>query len=274
MNKKGIALYGLLGALVTSSGFAGEMGPVLLTDPGKIYVAIFGGAGGSDKINISQFGTACFTEADGGPLAVDAFGATNRRSVGLVGGHIGYQWMEIPVNSWGVVPAVELEGYYLGKSNFNGHDLNNNTARLPEHDFLVTYPLSTGVFLTNAVLNFNLPSHSRFHPYVGGGIGGAVVSISHARARQIAPPEPGINHYNAKDGDKDATFAAQGKAGLKFDFSSHGSLFVEYRGLYLAQTNYSFGSTVYPGHAATSNWLVKLGSQFYNTGAVGIQFSV
>lgn len=38
----------------------------------------------------------------------------------------------------GITPAVELEGYYLGKSRFTGHDLNNDTTRLPEHDFLVS----------------------------------------------------------------------------------------------------------------------------------------
>jgi opacity protein-like surface antigen len=173
-------------------------------------------------------------------------------------------------SSWGLAPAIELEGFYLGKSSFTGHDINNNTTRLPEHDFLVNYPMTSGVFLANAILNLT-PSQTRYHPYIAAGIGGAVLSIAHATATQTSPAEPGINHYNSNPNDTAATFAAQGKAGLSFDLTQHISLFAEYRGVYLANTSYSFGSTAYVGHPATSNWRVELGSQYYNTGVLGLR---
>lgn len=275
-----IAIIGILFALTSSEANASccVMGPTKFSPPGEVYVGIFGGGGTSTKINVSQFGTAYYTEANGGPLAVDAFGKTDRRTVGLVGGHVGYQWLEIfsnpPNSQWGLAPAVEWEGYYLSKSSFTSHDINNDTVRLPEHDFLVTYPMKAGVFLTNAVLSINPSCLSRFHPYVGAGIGAAVVSISNANAAQVSPAEPGINHYNSDASDTDTTFAAQTKVGLNVDLCRNISIFVEYRWLYLSDSHYEFGSTVYPGHPATSNWLVKMDSQCYNMGAIGIQYRI
>lgn len=271
----------LLGVLLALSGaeiHAGTMGPSQVTTTEKIYFGIFGGGGSSNQVNISQYGSAFFPEANGGPLAVNAFGHTNSRNVGIVGGHIGYQWRDIFLNSVNnqasLSPAVELEGYYIGKSSFTGHDLSNDTTRLPEHDFLVTYPVSAGVFLANTVLNFNLANYARWHPYVGAGIGAAVVSISHAGSLQIAPFEANVNHYNGNPNDTVATFAAQTKVGLNFTISEHLSVFAEYRWLYIADTNFTFGSTVYPTHAPTSSWNANLGAQYYNMGAGGIRFTV
>ncbi|RAP37053.1 hypothetical protein B1207_06415 [Legionella quinlivanii] len=267
---------GLMLAL-TGAGHAGTMGPVVTAVPNTIYFGVFGGGGASTKTDIYQYGTAFFDEAAGGPLAVDAFGRSNSRSVGILGGQVGYQWAEIlsnPFNSnWGLVPAFELEGYYLGKSKFTGHEINNNTTRLPEHDFLVSYPMKAGVFLANAVLNFN-SAECKFRPYVGAGIGGALISVDHARSIQVAPPEPGVNHYSANTSDEESVFAGQVKVGTSYVFSEHASIFAEYRWLHLAASNYTFGSTVFPGHAATSPWLVELDSQNYNLGAIGIRYTV
>lgn len=272
------AVLGVLLALSSAEIQAGTMGPTQTPATEKVYFSIFGGGGSSNRININQYGTAFYPEANGGPLAVNAFGQTNSRNIGMVGGHIGYQWGDIFLNSFSsetsLSPAVELEGYYVGKASFTGHDINNDTSRLPEHDFLVTYPMSTGVFLANTVLNLNLANYARWHPYVGAGIGAAVVSISHADSFQIAPLEANVNHYNGNPHDKAASFAAQTKVGLNFEFNEHLSVFAEYRWLYIADTNFTFGSTVYPTHVPTSSWNAHLGAQSYNLGAGGIRFTV
>ena len=249
-----------LGVLLALSGAeiqAGTMGPVEIAATQKVYFSIFGGGGSSNRVNVNQYGTALFAEAIGGPLAVNAFGRTDRRNAGMIGGNVGYQFSDILLNSFSsqtsLSPAIELEGYYLGKSTFSAHDINNDTTRLAEHDFLVTYPLRTGVFLVNTVLNFNSANYSRWSPYVGAGIGAAVLSISNAGSLQVAPPEPGVNHYNGNPNDKTSAFAAQAKAGLNFAVTEHLSIFAEYRFLYIANANFTFGSTVFPGHAATTS---------------------
>lgn len=277
-NSKKITTFviGVVCALTGVNAYAGTMGEIPCASK-RVYAGVFGGAGASNKVNVSQLGTAYFTEALGGPLAVDAFGKTNSRTVGLVGGHVGYQWAEVlnPLSlSWGLAPAAELEGYYLSSSKFTSHDINNNTPRLEEHDFLVTYPMQTGVFLANAVLNFNMPQYDGLHPYVGVGIGAAITSIRNASSIQVAPAEVGVNHYNSHVNANAATFASQVKAGLDYSFYNNLSVFAEYRWLYLANTSYTFGSTVFPGHAATSSWMVNFGSQYYNMGDVGIRYSV
>lgn len=271
------SMIGILLALTSTEANAGTMGPEVISLPGKVYFGVFGGAGAAEKVDISQYGTAFFTEALGGPLAVNAFGRTHSGTVGLVGGHVGFQWLNMASNffnsQWSLIPAFELEGYYVGRNTFTGHEINNDTTRLPEHDFLVKYPTSTGAFLVNAVLSLD-SGQSRFHPYIAGGIGAGVQSISKATALQVSPPELGVNHYNAHTNNSDSAFAAQGKAGLAFDLSRNFSIFAEYRGLYIADTSYTFGSTVYPGHAATSNWQVEMDSKYYNLGAVGIHYTV
>jgi opacity protein-like surface antigen len=189
---------------------------------------------------------------------------------------VGYQGHEIlldPKSQWALVPAAELEGYYLGNTSYTGHLINDEATRLDEHDFTVTYPIERGVFLTNAVFNLNIPCY-RFHPYVGLGFGAAIVNISGADSLQVSPPEAGVNHYNSSTGDTAPTFAGQVKAGVSYDINDCLSLFAEYRWLYLSTTHFTFGSTVYPGHAVTSSWQVKLDHQNFNMGAVGIRLSL
>ena len=134
--------------------------------------------------------------------------------------------------------------------------------------------MTTGVFLANTVLNLNLANYTNWHPYVAGGIGAAVLSISNANALQVAPLEANVNHYNGNTKDNAAAFAAQTKVGLNFSYNDHLSLFAEYRWLYTADTNFTFGSTVYPTHAATSSWNTHFGAQYYNMGAAGIRFII
>lgn len=264
---------------LTASIFASytPVGLAAATTPGKFYVGVFGGLGSSNDFNANQFGTAYFSEATGGPLSINASGQLGSQSTSFFGAQLGYQAQGISLNSsspWTLGPAAELEGYSMGNSTFNGSLISNSTrVPNPEHDFVVSYPMSNTVFLANAVLNFN---HSRLpvHPYIGVGIGGAIVKISGASAAQVDPVEAGINHYNTNSNDTDSTFAGQIKLGLSYDINKYVSLFADYRWLYLASTDFVFGPTVYPTHVETSDWQVGLDSQKYNLGSVGIRFNL
>jgi len=248
-----------------------------LPSSGRLYVGVFGGSGWATGDTLTQQGTAFYADASGGPLAVDAFGNARMYTPWFVGAHIGYQLPEQLFNTaystWGISPAAEFEGYYLS-STAHGDDINNDTSRAPEHDFSVHYPMNIRVFLINGVLDFNLAHHPRFHPYVGLGFGTAIVSVVEAISTQTQPPEVGINHYNSETNSVATTFAAQPKLGLRFDITKHISAFAEYRFLYLANTNYTFGSTVYATHVPTAPWLVRMGPNYYNFGAIGLEYSL
>ncbi|WP_019215497.1 porin family protein [Legionella tunisiensis] len=272
INKKAVA--GCLLALSTSAAYSGAMGPVTIEPTSRIYLGVFGGGGAVSSTDISQYGTAFLFENLGGALAVNSFGKANSSSMGMVGGHIGFAWPNHVGVHLPITPAIELEGYYIGGAKLKGHDINNETIRLPEHDFFVRYPLKTGVALVNAVLNVDHSLFGNVKPYVGVGIGSAVVSISGASSVQLSPAEPGLNHYNADPDDKAVAFAVQPKVGLRYDFSSQASFFAEYRFLYLSETNYTFGSTIQTGHPVTAPWLVKIKPQYYNMGTVGIDFDL
>ena len=68
-------------------------------------------------------------------------------------------------------------------------------------------------------------------------------------------------------------FAAQGKAGVRFNLTERCWLFTEYRFLYVGSTNFVFGPTVYPTHVPTTPWTVHFGGMCQNLGVGGIGFS-
>ena len=203
---------------------------------------------------------------------MSANGNSNSFTAGLGGLHLGYNGNAIPFgkNAWHFIPAAEIEGFYLATT--PKAQLINITHRVPGHTFNDSFPMNTGVFLANVILTFKQAQTNTLYPYLGGGIGGAVIFVSGANASQINPQEPGINHFNSSSSARSNAFAAQAKVGLGYDISAHFKLFGEYRYLYLAPTNYTFGSTQYPTHVATTNWDVHVGSMNYNLGVVGIKY--
>ena len=245
--------------------------------PSGFYVGAFGGGGNTTNNSATQTGTAFFPAASGGPLAVNAHGNTNSDSAGIGGLHAGYEWLGFffgQENSrWNLVPAAELEGYYLGTT-LRARQMDNPTTRVPEHTFDDDFPMHTGVILANTVWTIKIPCVDRINPYVGAGVGAATISISSANSSQENPLEVGINHFNSNPGASDWAFAAQAKLGLRYVFNPHWRVFAEYRFLYLASTNYTFGSTQYTTHVPTTNWNVHLGDTSYNMGAAGVEFSV
>ena len=124
--------------------------------------------------------------------------------------------------------------------------------------------------IENCLLNLNSP----LHPYIGVGLGAARISISGADSLQINPPEPNVNHFNSDTGDADWTFAAQAKIGLRYALNEHWRLFAEYRLLYMGNTDFTFGATRYPTHVETTSWVVDMENMYYNTGTLGIEWSI
>lgn len=253
---------------------AGTMG---IPASNNVYFSAFVGGGGLTGVYIKQQGTGFLADNLGGPIVVNAQGKMRTSSVWMVGGHAGYQGRFHPLNNvsskWSIAPSSEIEGYYIGNSKLQGHDLNNSTSPLPtEHDFLNTYPMDIGVFLINGVAHFKHDGQPTLHPYIGLGFGAAILSISNATSIQTSPEEPGINHYNTGTHASNATFAAQPKIGLAYDLNETTKVFAEYRLLCLASSQYVFGSTGYLTHVATSPWNVSLSSHLYNFGTLGIHY--
>lgn len=243
----------------------------------SLYISAFGGGGQSLKTNIRQTGIAFLSDAEGGPLDVDARGSWKGSNAALGGANIGYRLQPQEFGGMGFTPAVELEGYYLTRlNNDSTGDLINelDTDRLPEHDFVNRLPMDGGVFLANGVLAFNIPNFCAAQLYVGGGIGAAKTWINGANSLQVSPLEADINHFNSKRNDSNWAFAAQAKVGLRYELTANWSVFAEYRYLHVNSSNYTFGDTRYPDHAPTTSWKVKVRSMDYNLGVAGIQFTL
>lgn len=242
----------------------------------RFYVGGFGGGLYSNKPKMRQTGTAFFSEAEGGPLAVDARGRSKRNRTGFGGAQIGYEWRQCPFqlgcSDWNLTPAAEIEAFFYHQKNKG--DLINPTTRLPEHDFVDSFPMNVGVYLVNGVISLNNCCFQNLSPYVGGGLGAANIHVRKAKSLQVAPPEFGVNHFNAKRSDHDWTFAAQAKAGIRFNFCERIHFFGEYRFIYVQSSRFNFGSTVYPAHAPTSTWIVDINDMCYNAFVFGVQFDL
>ncbi|MGE0669570.1 MAG: hypothetical protein AB7H48_08405 [Parachlamydiales bacterium] len=244
-------------------------------DCNRFYIGGFGGELFSNASKLFQMGTALFSEIDGsgGPLAVEAHGHLKKNSPGFGGAQVGYEWSKCidKCRHWTFAPGAEIEGYWFGR-HLKGLVKNaTDTDRLPMHDFEDTFRMNTGVYLANFILSLN--NSWKLSPYLGLGVGASRIALHHAKSLQVAPPEPSINHFNSRTHDSCWAFAAQIKAGLRYNIRWF-HIFGEYRYLYTDFTNYIFGSTVYPTHAHTTPWNVKIQNMQYNGFAFGIQFDL
>jgi opacity protein-like surface antigen len=239
----------------------------------RLYFGGFGGGIYSDDSKMSQMGTALFPEDVGGPLAVEARGHVKKNGTGFGGVQLGYEWSKCvdQCSSWAIAPGAEMEVYWLSR-HIKGNLFNStDTDRLPEHDFVDTFHMNEGVYLANFILSLN--NTWRLSPYVGAGVGATRISLHDADSKQIAPLEAGINHFNSRTHDSSWTFAAQVKAGLRFNICKF-HVFGEYRYLFVDTSNYIFGSTVYPTHAHTTPWNVQIEDMQYSAFVFGIQFDL
>lgn len=238
------------------------------SDPIGIYFGGFGGWIFPYDLTVTQVGTAFFSDASGGPLAVSATGTSSGRVKGFGGLHIGYEWMNKLTPGIRLAPALELEGNYFADT-AQSADVVNDTTRLEAHEFIDTLPMRIGTLLANGVLEFN---NDYISPYIGFGVGVGFVSIHGANSLQIDPLEPGLNHFNSNTSDFNTVFTTQAKAGIRYRFLKHYRLSAEYRFLYLTSSDFTFGATNYPDHVATSPWTIRLNGMCYNAFTLGIDF--
>jgi opacity protein-like surface antigen len=170
-----------------------------------------------------------------------------------------------------VQPAFEIEGFYL-RNGTRRATVDSPTDRLDEHTFDNTFSIHNSVFLASMVLSF--PTlHPGMTPYIGGGIGGARVSVDGANSLQTNPMEAGINHFNSNPDSSVWTFAAQAKAGVRVALGRNAYAFGEYRYLYVGSSDQIFGPTVYPTHAPTTAWTVRFDDTSYHLATAGIGFN-
>src|SRR5262245_59192534 len=128
-------------AMIASLVAAPAVADNVVVVPGRgVYVGVFGGGGFGSDNSVTQRGPAFYSKTGGGRLAVNATGSSNSGGVGFIGGQIGHEWS----NGTAVLPAVELEGFYLSAGNRRA-SLQNPTDRLPLHTFDDTYSLNNSV---------------------------------------------------------------------------------------------------------------------------------
>lgn len=269
-------LLGLLALLSLSTMHSSLMGWECCEQPSsnRLYIGAFGGGIYSNSNKVTQYGTAFFPELTSlGPLSVIAEGHLNKTSSGFGGAQIGYEWSKPLCSGWSIAPAGELEAFFFNHKK-KGHLINQTVNGLPEHDFFDSFHMNSKVILANIVLSINNDCLFGFSPYVGGGIGATRISLYKADSLQVEPVEANVNHFNSNRNDSSWAFAAQLKAGLRYNFCEMFHIFAEYRYLYVDTSNYIFGATNYTTHVPTSPWNVQVKNVNYNAFVLGIQYDL
>lgn len=247
-------------------------------DTSRIYIGGFGGMLFPTAPKLNQTGVAFFSEITPpaiGPLSVDARGRSNKKDTGYGGVQVGYEFNSKPCfgsSDWSFAGAGELEAIFY--SHTKKGILENPISVLAIHDFAVKFPMDIGVYLVGGVMSLKSNCMWGITPYIGAGVGAARISINKADSLQIDPAEPGVNHFNNRDHDSTWTFAAQAKAGLRYNIWERFHVFAEYRFLYLDSSKFNFGSTVTATHVPTTTWDVRVNNIYYNAFAVGIQIDL
>jgi len=236
MKSRSSALFALICSLGPSPYFASDT----TSEPG-VYIGLFGGAGTASSMSARQEGGFYLPGPLSTRVGVDAQGKTGGEPVGVLGLQAGYEWKRqtFGPSEWGLKPAAELEGLYIGQQSPVG-DMPITPSVLGTQ--YVTLPMTVGVVLANAVFTFQTPWSSRIFPYLGVGAGVARLSIQGANPTN--PSEPGINHFDSWPDASATAFAMQFKAGVKGEVARNLLLFAESRHLSLNPTQYTFGETL------------------------------
>jgi hypothetical protein len=243
----------------------------------RYYVDAFGGVYASDGLTINQQGSIPYA---GYNVAVSAVGRANFQENGLVGGSIGYQVQNLVIGQkkhWHFIPSFELEGFYLTsklKANLVNpeNDIAFDLDGEPLADFSVpagqqilnnTFQYHAGFIFPNVVFSFKGIILEEVEPYVGFGIGAAfdqlTASTSHASQSE--------NYFLPQNNAFNAVLAAQIKSGFQLAINKNMNVFVEYRYIYAATSNYRMGSKL-----EDAQWNLDFGTMHINAGVVGVGY--
>jgi opacity protein-like surface antigen len=252
------------------------------------YFGIFAGGGVSDSDQIEASTRVIRLVSPPEIIEVDGAGAARKEGAVMAGVNVGYEcrgWELAGPRGWAILPALEFEQFYLGTTQSSDRIFNPSEPGPPDHVFTFDAPLDMAVFMPNLVLT--LHTSTRLHPYIGGGVGTAMVPVSGATLYQQSSPfntgfpngsEPNLNHFNTHPDAATWAFAYTARAGFRYDLGRNAYFFGEYKFIGIDPTHFTFGSTTPNGgivtvHNPTQAWNVHFDSLFEHMANAGIGFS-
>lgn len=193
-----------------------------------IYFGVFGGAAFPMSNGISALNS---------PPLFSAGGQTHGDTAGVGGVQVGYNFSGYKLDSQGkywLQPAAQFEAYYIGQENISSTLVGGVAGTPMTHTpYAFNTELNMGIFVADGLIRFVNPT--KIVPYLGGGIGGAYLASS--GTNMIAP-----NGANLLFGHSysQGAFVGQGLAGVQYNFTDHWSAFIEYKILWIKETEFSY----------------------------------
>ena len=139
MKNRSSALFALICSLGASPCFAADT-----PSEQGFYIGVFGGAGTALSMGARQEGGFYLPGPLNTRVGVDAQGKSGGEPVGVLGLQAGYEWKRqaFGPSEWGLKPAAELEGIYIGQQSPVG-DMPITPSVLGTQ--YVTLPMTVGV---------------------------------------------------------------------------------------------------------------------------------
>jgi len=149
------------------------------------------------------------------------------------------------------------------------------------HKFENTMTKNSWNAAANLVLSYDF---SRNVSVNGGlGIGFSAVTLKDATSFQSspAPADPGyettkdngggiVNHFNSQSTASNSLIFSQFRLGTKVQLVKNVALRIDARGMYMGESKYVFGSTIYSDHAPTNNWTYTIDPNLTYTITLGL----
>ena len=150
-----------------------------------------------------------------------------------------------------------------------------------QHRFENSMTMNSWNAATNLIFSYDVSTDISING--GLGVGFSAITMKDAKSFQSNPASAnasyemttenggGIaNHYNSQSIATDNIMFSQFRLGTKVKLIDNLALLVDARGMFVGESTFNFGSTIYSDHAPTDNWIYKMGGSSLFSVNVGL----
>jgi len=154
-----------------------------------------------------------------------------------------------------------------------------------QHTFSNTMTMNSWNAAINLTLSYDFSSKISVNGALGAGFTAVTLKNGESLQSGPAPADPGfeattengggvVNHFNSQPNASDNLMFGLFRLGTKIELLENIALRIDARGMYMGESTFVFGSTVYTDHAPTDNWTYKIGTGITYAITVGLRVSL
>ena len=154
-----------------------------------------------------------------------------------------------------------------------------------KHTFSNTMTMNSWNAAVNLTLSYDFSSKISVNGALGAGFTAVTLKNGVSLQSGPAPADPGfeattdngggvVNHFNSQPNASDNLMFGLLRLGTKIELVENVALRIDARGMYMGESTFVFGSTVYTDHAPTDNWTYMIDKGITYAITVGLRVSL